>query len=386
MAEQPNAAFRMDCPACGARMKVPPGQAGHKCRCPRCDAEVLVPARFASVKLPEEPSKPSEEPSKPSAPVAEEDDEFRLSELVDRLAPVYGSSLDVRGRDAPASTPPREPPPHPATSRQRELVGQQARQTFTKTQAEAEQAERAAPRLPERPLGQLLTSFLFDRDAAYRWLLLSLLLHVTITLFVWIVELSRSPGMAQVGALGLTLAALACGLAFVTVAAASCLAILQDTSNGLDTITNWPALPIADWIMDVFYVVNALLAAVLPGLFLGSVWMCLGGNVWSAVWGGAISGSGLFPLFLTSMVAEGSCFSVASPAVWNTVWTRWRLWGKFYLLSAGLGVALLLLAPFVARSGFLVRGVCSALVVAAMMIYFRLLGTLAWTIAARPSR
>jgi hypothetical protein len=62
------------------------------------------------------------------------------------------------------------------------------------------------------------------------------------------------------------------------------------------------------------------------------------------------------------------------------------LWGKFYLLSAGLGVALLLLAPFVARSGFLVRGVCSALVVAAMMIYFRLLGTLAWTIAARPSR
>jgi hypothetical protein len=382
VAEQPNAAFRMDCPACGARMKVPPGQVGQKCRCPRCDAEVLVPARSRISTFAED-----EKPPKPPAPVAEEDEEFRLSELVDRLPPAYGSPLDVRGRDSlPAATPPREPPPRPATGRQRDLIGRQARQVFTQAQAEAEEVERAAPRLPERPHWQLLTAFLFDGDAAWRWLLLSLLLHVTTTLLVWIVELSGSPGIAQVGALGLTLAALPCGLAFVAVAAASCLAILQDTSNGFDKIDSWPGLPVADWIMDVFYVINALLAAVLPGLFLGSVWMCLGGNIWSAVWGGASSGIALFPLFLTSMAAEGSCFSVAAPAVWNTVWTQRRLWGRFYLLSAGLGVAVLLLAPMVARCGFLVRGICSALAVAAMMIYFRLLGALAWTIAARPSR
>lgn len=380
MAEQPNAAFRIACPACGGRMKVPPGQIGHKCRCPRCNAEVLVPAGSPDVTS-------CPEPSKPLAPIAEEDGGFRLSEPVRRLPSVPAAPLDVRGQSAPVSaTASRATPARPPTSGRKDLVGQQARGAILQAQAEAEQAERAGPQLPERPLFPLLTSFLLDGNAASRWLLLSLLLHVTTTLLVWIVELSRAPGIAQLGALGLTLAALFVGVAFATTAAASCLAILQDTSHGFDKIESWPGWPFTDGMLDVFYVVNALLAAALPGLFLGGVWMCSGGSVWSAFWGGAIGVIGLFPLFLISMVAEGSCFSVVSPDVWNSVKTEPRLWGKFHLISAGLGLAGLVLTSLIAEGGFLVRGFCSALIVAVMMVYFRSLGTLAWTMAARPSR
>ena len=44
MAKSPGSPVRFECPACGGRIKAPPGQAGQKVRCPRCDAEVIAPA------------------------------------------------------------------------------------------------------------------------------------------------------------------------------------------------------------------------------------------------------------------------------------------------------------------------------------------------------
>ena len=175
-------------------------------------------------------------------------------------------------------------------------------------------------------------------------------------------------------------------LLFVATAAASSLAILQDTASGCDKVENWPNIQITEWMMDVFYVVNGLLAAALPGLFLGGALMCLGGKVLSAVYGGAISAIALFPIFLISMATEGSCFAVASPAVWGTLRTARQRWGKFYLLSAGLGLVLVVLARWMAGGGFFLTGLGAAAAVAVMMIYFRLLGRLAWCLSEqRPS-
>ena len=245
-----------------------------------------------------------------------------------------------------------------------DAVGDQAGRVVAK--ATAEESERAKPRLPERPFVTGVVSFLVDRDAALRWLMLTLLLQAAVVLFGWIVELSRGSGIAQMGALLMTLAAAFLTLLFAATAAASCLAILQDTASGRDKIENWPGMQITDWMMDVFYVVNALLTAALPGLFMGGTWMCLGGKVGSAIYGGASSSIALFPLFLISMVTEGSTFSVASPAVWGTVRTQPRLWGKFYLLSAAVGLVLLVLGRIMVGSGFFLQGLCSAVAVAAM--------------------
>jgi len=41
---QQSSSVRFECPSCGGRVKVPPGQAGQKCRCPKCNAEILAPS------------------------------------------------------------------------------------------------------------------------------------------------------------------------------------------------------------------------------------------------------------------------------------------------------------------------------------------------------
>ncbi len=252
---------------------------------------------------------------------------------------------------------------------------------MAKAQAEVEEVERARPRLPDRPFVAGVTTFLFDSDAVLRWLILALMLHANVCLFQWIIKLSASPGAGQLFALLMILFATLLALAFVAIASACFLAITQDTANGYDKLEHWPGAQVTDWMMDVFYVVNGLLAAALPGLFLGGATMCLGGKVMSAVYGGTISAIALFPIFLISMATEGSCFAIASPTIWSTLRTARHRWGQFYLLSAGLGVALLVLARWMAGGGFFLTGLCAAAAVAVMMIYFRLLGRLAWCLA-----
>jgi len=319
---------------------------------------------------------------KPSAAADDDDDTLQLSEPVERLPTMYVSPADfghVDGGSPPGAESAPAAPPRP--SGPRDVVGDQARQVMSKAQAEVEEVERAKPRLPDRPFVTGVTSFLFDSDAVLRWLMLTLMLQADIVLFRWIIELSARPGIAQMAALLMTLLAAFLTLAFVAAASACFLAITQDTANGYDKLENWPGMTITDWMMDVFYVVNGLLAAALPGLLLGVATMCLGGKVMSAVYGGAISAVALLPIFLISMATEGSCFAIASPVIWSTLRTARHRWGKFYLLSAGLGVALLVLARWIAAGGFFLTGLGAAAAVAVTMIYFRLLGRLAWCLS-----
>jgi len=44
---QPSSPIRFACPHCGGNVKVPPGQAGQRCRCPRCNAEIIAPGGAA---------------------------------------------------------------------------------------------------------------------------------------------------------------------------------------------------------------------------------------------------------------------------------------------------------------------------------------------------
>lgn len=377
-------------------MKVSPGQAGQKCRCARCNAEVLAPASAENDAQEGAASAPSDRVTIPDGhsgsaiqapqthagtPDAADDDGLRLSDPVERLPALYVSPDDLgdmAGRVPPAADSAPVEPPRPRDHG--DVIGDQARKVIAKAAADVE-VERARPRLPDRPFITGVVSFLFDSHAGLRWLLLALMLHADVVLFRWIIELSSGSGIAQVGALLMMLGAAFLALAFVATASVCSLAILQDTAAGYDKVEHWPGMEIIDWMMNVFYVVNGLLSAALPGLFLGGTLMCLGGNVSSAVYGGAISAIVLFPIFLISMAAEGSCFAIASPAVWGTLWTARRRWGKFYLLSAGLGLGLLVLARWMAGGGFLLPALSAAVAVAVTMIYFRLLGRLAWCLS-----
>jgi len=264
------------------------------------------------------------------------------------------------------------------------VADDQTGKVMTLAEAEARNVERAKLLISEWPFVTGTLSFLSDRAAALRWLILTLTLLADVTLFRWMIELSAGSGIAQLAALLLMLAAALLAVTLVAAASACFLTIVQDTAAGHDKVEPWPGVPITDWMRDVFYVVNGLLSAALPGILLGGIFMCLGGSVRSAIYGGTLSSLALFPVFLISMITEGSCFAIASPAVWSTLRTAWRLWGVFYLLSAGLALLLFVLTRWLASGEFFLNGLSSAAAVAVAMIYFRLLGRLARRLSERP--
>jgi hypothetical protein len=87
----------------------------------------------------------------------------------------------------------------------------------------------------------------------------------------------------------------------------------------------------------------------------------------------------LFPILFLSMLEANSPFWPFSAPVWRSLLSHWWAWGKFFLLStvlfaAVVGGALLC----VVEVSFLLGFVVAFVTVAILMIYFRLLGRLAW--------
>ena len=58
VSSQPSSSIRFSCPQCGGNVKVPPQQAGHKCRCPRCDADIIAPGGAPAAPKPPEAAVP----------------------------------------------------------------------------------------------------------------------------------------------------------------------------------------------------------------------------------------------------------------------------------------------------------------------------------------
>jgi DNA-directed RNA polymerase subunit RPC12/RpoP len=355
---------------CGSRLYARPDQIGHEITCPDCHFKVLVKA-----------------PKPRKAPTVVPDDEadFKLSEVVERPATTFYSTAEAAASQPPApAEPPKEKPPASAPPASRNVMSDQARAVLQKARAEAEERERATPKLPDRPFVTGVISFLGDERAALQGVVLTLLLSGVVTFLTRAITLSQDPGgMQQFGALFFSMLVTVSSLALLTLSAVCYLAIFQDTANGYHKIENWPGMNVGDWLGQAFYVVNALLASAVPGILLGQAGVCVGGRIWLALSGGAVTFFVLFPIFLLSMLEEGSPLSIASAAIWRTLRTAIRLWLKIYLISAGIGCLVLLGLQVMVSTGFLLRTLVAGLITAALMVYFRLLGRLAWCLAER---
>ena len=169
-------------------------------------------------------------------------------------------------------------------------------------------------------------------------------------------------------------------------AAAACgLTILHDTSHGADAIESWPNLLRLEGLGEFVYTVNALVLSALPGLLATPLWHWLG---ISRTLGIAVTVPVLFPIFLLSMLETRSPTDPVSLAVWRSLLYAWRAWLAFYLvaLAAALVTAALAVAA-IRHAGWAVGLVAAgALLTAAWMIYFRLLGRLAWFCSGRWAR
>ena len=163
-------------------------------------------------------------------------------------------------------------------------------------------------------------------------------------------------------------------MAWAAVAFSYGVAIVRDTAEGSRRVESWPDGLFLDWIGDCLYVINALVLSALPGLGV----LLLAGPLGPA---GALavplSMLALFPVLLLSMFEADSPLVPVSPAVWRSMLdVRWA-WGAFYAETAALCLAV---GWFLRESMLALQWLTlvpdAFLLVAAMMIYLRLLGRL----------
>jgi len=171
------------------------------------------------------------------------------------------------------------------------------------------------------------------------------------------------------------LGAMIFGLVFAALAAIYGLTIVTETSAGNDRIESWPNAGLfLEWLGNLFYVFNA--AALCVALAVALDWVLPGAR--AALIG--ITTFFLFPFLLLCELESNSAFVPASALVLATLWKRNNHWLLFYAETAclflGAGALMVLAAPWINSGVAALLG--GPLVAAVVMIYFRLLGRLAW--------
>jgi hypothetical protein len=278
-------------------------------------------------------------PSQSSA--AEVGDEYRVTETLGLRVPDIVDQERVRRRLAQET---------PYTLRRRRLVFGGKR-----------------PSLPRWPMLSGVFTFPWQRGERLRWLWLSLAIMVPLGYGVGV----ALGGMAA--AFFLASGGVA-ALAWAACAFSYGVAIVRDTAEGCRRVESWPDGPFIDWISDSLYVFNALFFSALLGLGL----LLLAGPLGPA---GALAMPltmlALFPILLLSMFEADSPLMPLSPLVWRSTLDAPLAWLAFYVESAALcvGVGWLLRESILALE-WLALVPNAFLLVAAMMIYFRLLGRL----------
>lgn len=370
--------FGIECMVCGTRMYAMLDQVGKKVKCPDCHSKVLV----------KPPTKPPE-----AAPVYEsDDDDFKLSEPVERADATYLPQPDLRpDRDVESTgTGNADGMAKPKMPRERLTViamRDDTLDTLSKAQAELDEEDRARPKMPDQPFKTGIISFLFDAAALLRLVLLTLAGHTTLASLVGAFSMADSGPVQQFIAIILFGITAVLGLVFLFSASGCCAAIVQETANGYDKMEQWPGFNLGDWMMDALYIINSLFAS---GA-LGSLPCMLVASPEITMVAGAVTGITLFPVFLLSAMDQGSPLGFVSREIWQSVRTASQLWLKFYLLSVVFAVVGLLATYFLARSmaatgGFVIGAFFSAILVATAMIYCRLLGRLAWRLSERKAQ
>jgi len=170
-------------------------------------------------------------------------------------------------------------------------------------------------------------------------------------------------------------------------AGACALAVVGDTANGCDRIVRWPNAVFLDWIGETVVIATAVGISVAPLVGLGWVSRQVGSQSDGGVPVGFFF---LFPVVLLSLLENGAVFDVVSLPLLRTFWVAPGGWGRFYLSTAILVLAaasIVVLAIPAGGDGQLL-GITAIAVVSAMsslvwLIYFRLLGRLAWFCADR---
>ena len=245
---------------------------------------------------------------------------------------------------------------------------------------------RSKPRPPRLPLISGVFDFPWHRGCLEKWIWLSVgaMLIAEMELLGW--SMGRGIGLgAGIGAAGPAVLSMlfqvlagCLGVCWAGVFFINLLTILGDTAAGADDVGQWPeAAAFVDWAGSTFFVINSLALSVLAGQGLG--WLLDQAELPGVIVMVAVPVV-LFPWLLLSMLEANSPvvplskFGVRQPA------RKWRAWIGFYLATIPLflSIGASAIAAMLLGSLVLAIPVLAMTAVAVLMIYFRLLGRLAW--------
>jgi hypothetical protein len=160
-----------------------------------------------------------------------------------------------------------------------------------------------------------------------------------------------------------------------------CLTILRDTSEGMDKFKNQQLGWFTDWVGETAYLAANIFWGAAPAMILIYV-LPIKPAMRLPIY--LFSETFLFPIFLMSALESKSPVMPYSKPVWKSLWYAWHSWALFYLLTLLIGetfVYLLRVIPFGSIQMELVF--ISILLPFLLMVYFRLLGRLAWFCSGR---
>jgi DNA-directed RNA polymerase subunit RPC12/RpoP len=164
-------------------------------------------------------------------------------------------------------------------------------------------------------------------------------------------------------------------LVLLVPATAIWLAVLQRTSDGYDHFDDWLDSVWLDWLLDGLFILNSAALSVLPG---AAVARLAGFAPEATLLAEAAVAMVLFPVVLLSMMHQASAWRPWSPAIARSLWrARWG-WLCFYLATIVLAALAAGMLWLVLQGGIWTAALAVPGLAAMSLIYFRLLGRLAW--------
>lgn len=341
--------YSVKCPVCDTLLYASPDEIGKRKNCPDCHSSVEITA-------------PRRKPRRVD-PVRDEDyegHEFVLSEPV----PVDVYSQTEQGKN-------------PKT------LGEEALRNAEREYERKHAEEDVEP--PATPLWTGLFSFFPASPVILRWVVFALMIAVACKLSLMIHGWNASGGaMQQFFSLAGTTARSLIFIITTLALGTTCLAILQDTANGQDEISQWPEGGLFEIITGAFPFGMAVFFSLLPGIILYTLVGSVGLMVTSRWIFLEFSLYLLFPVVQLSILESGSVAVPFSQPILRSLRDEFLLWFTFYLTSLALALIIAVtLAGLTWDTTFVVLLVMGAVWVFLLFLYFRLLGRLAWATQVR---
>jgi uncharacterized CHY-type Zn-finger protein len=244
-------------------------------------------------------------------------------------------------------------------------------------------ARRAKP-LPLERLVSGVADFLRYSNVWPRWLGYSIVLLIPLELLHFGFNQPLNPnGTRSAGAVLALLAALVqLSVWFISICGIL-LTVIDDTSDGLDRVENWPERYLFNGVRPAAMIFFGLVLSVLPGGVICGAIGLEGDLSWVPI---AISVLILFPFVLLSMLETDSALTPFSQNIWEGLHIAGEAWTATYGFSLAIW-GLFAAIDWASKEFISVPEISSAIgalsFVAALFVYYRLLGRLAWILAVR---